>query len=399
MKYIPRYIESVVKKTNRTFKVIFLGGPRQVGKTTVLKQLAKSLKMSYVTLDDLNQRQLAKTDPALFLQQFPTPAIIDEVQYAPELFPQIKKIVDESNKNGRYWLTGSQQFGLMKNIQESLAGRVALLSILGLSRKEKYLQTMKNVRPEKPIIKTLFKDIWEGSYPIFQTKESPDRDIFFNSYIQTYLDRDLSDLFGINKTPEFNRFLQVCAARTGQLLNISDLARDCDISPTTATQWLNILENTMQIYLLKPYYSNLTKRLVKSPKLYFLDTGLATYLTKWQSASVLQKGSMAGAIFETYIVGEVIKYYLFKGKVPPIYYLRDKEQHEVDLVIENNGLHLFEIKLSAKVNLDNHASLNYFAEKSKDLNVTKNIISLIEDSITSADHVKYVPYTNLNSSL
>lgn len=395
MRYIPRYIEKIIKQSNKTFKIVFLSGPRQVGKTTTFNKMAEKMRIGYVTLDDLDQRELANSDPKLFLQQLKTPTIIDEVQYAPKLFPQIKKIVDESEKNGQFWLTGSQQFSLIKNIQESLAGRVAILNILGLSRNEKKIKKITDKTFDKPKINTLFKEIFEGGYPIFQSKDSPNRGIYFNSYIQTYLDRDLSGIFGINKTSEFNRFLQVCAARTGQVLNISDLARDCGISPVTATEWINILENTMQIYLLKPYYPNITKRIIKAPKLYFLDTGLASYLTKWNTPENLQSGSMAGAMYETYIVGEIIKSYLSQGMVPPIYYLRDKEGHEVDLVVENNGLHLYEVKLSASVKTENHKALNYYAKKSNKF-VSKNIISLIEKPILTPDGVKYIPYTSVN---
>lgn len=406
MKYIPRYIERIIEKANKTFKIVFLGGPRQVGKTTVFKKLAKKKKLGYVTLDDLNQRFLARTDPTLFLQQLELPAIIDEVQYAPQLFSQIKKIVDESNKNGQFWLTGSQQFNLIKNIHESLAGRVAVLNILGLSRSEKNLQpalsnsflsNQKNDQKKHatPSINKLFHEIFKGSYPIFQSDQAPDREIYFNSYIQTYLDRDLGDIFGINKMPEFNRFIQACAARTGQILNISGLARDNGISVPTATEWLNILENTMQIYFLKPHYSNITKRIIKAPKLYFLDTGLAAYLTKWNTAKSLQSGSMAGAMYETYIVAEIIKSYINRGKQPPIYYLRDKEGHEVDLVVEENGLCLVEIKLTATIKEDHAKNIDYFAKISNKF-ISKTIISLIEKPLLTKSKVLYIPYTFIN---
>lgn len=395
MRYIPRHLEKVIKRSSKTFKVVFLGGPRQVGKTTILKRLAKKMKLSYVTLDDLNQRDLANTDPSLFLQQLTLPAIIDEVQYAPGLFPQIKKMVDEQNKMGQFWLTGSQQFGLIKNIQESLAGRVAVLGILGLSRSEKKLRKLDSKLVDKSEIKSVFADIYEGGYPVFRAKPAPDKEIYFNSYIQTYLDRDLADMFGINKTVEFNRFLQVCAARTGQILNIADLAKDSNISPVTAKEWLGILEKTMQVFLLQPYYPNITKRIIKSPKLYFLDTGLAAYLTRWTSPRNLQAGSMSGAIFETYVVSELIKNYLYRGKSAPIYYLRDKEGHEVDIVLDHNGQHLFEVKLSANIKGDNHKHLNYFASKSEKV-VSKNVISLIEKPMRATDGVWYYPYTAIS---
>lgn len=204
----------------------------------------------------------------------------------------------------------------------------------------------------------------------------------------------MSDIFGINKTTEFNRFLQACAARTGQVLNLTDLARDCNISIMTATEWISILESTMQIYLLKPYYPNITKRIIKTPKLYFLDTGLAAYLSKWNTPESLMAGSMAGAMFESYIVSEIIKNYIYLGKTPPIYYLRDREGHEVDLVIEDNGLKLIEIKLSAGVKSDNHQGLNYFSKKLEKC-VSKNIISLIDGPFLATDGVRYIPYTTI----
>jgi hypothetical protein len=400
MSYIPRVIENVILQSSKTFKVVFLGGPRQVGKTTVLKKLAETKKFSYITLDDLNQRSIAQKDPALFLQQLPLPIIIDEVQYAPELFPQIKKMVDQSNKNGQFWLTGSQQFSLIKNIQESLAGRVAVLNVLGLSRAEKNKDKKANTYPfggiyKKPQLNDVFKEIFEGGFPIFQSNKAPNREVYFNSYIQTYLDRDLVGIYGVNKTNEFNRFIQVCAARTGQVLNISNLARDSGVSTPTAIEWINILENTMQIYLLKPYYPNVTKRIIKSPKLYFLDTGLGSYLTKWGSPEVLQAGAMGGAFFETYVVSEIIKSYIFRGIEPSIYYLRDKEGHEVDLVIEDNGLHLVEIKLSASIKDDFSLGMNYFSKKS-DKFVSKTIVSLVENKISTPNKVSYIPYTVIN---
>ncbi|MDP3917949.1 MAG: ATP-binding protein, partial [Candidatus Woesebacteria bacterium] len=337
MKYISRLSEKNIIKASKTFKIVFLGGPRQVGKTTLLKKLSEKENRTYVTLDNLNQRELAKKEPKLFIDQLKLPAIIDEVQYAPELFSVIKEIVDRSDKNGQFWITGSQQFNLIKNIQESLAGRVAILDLLGLSQKE------------KPKLKSIFEEIFEGGFPIFQSKDKPDRNTFFNSYIQTYLDRDLSGIFGVSKLSEFNRFIQVCAARTAQVLNISDMARDSDIPVSTAVEWLSILEATKQIFLLRPYFPNITKRIIKSPKLYFVDTGLASYLTKWESPDNLKAGAMSGALFETYVVVEVIKKFINKNKEPFIFYLRDKEGHEVDLVVEENGLHLIEIKLSASV--------------------------------------------------
>lgn len=382
MKYIPRLLEKFVSRTSKSFKVVYLGGPRQVGKTTLLKKLSEKENRTYVTLDDLSQRRLAKSDPHFFIEQLKLPAIIDEVQYAPELFSAIKKIVDESDVNGQFWLTGSQQFNLIKNIQESLAGRVAILDLLGLSQKE------------KPKLKPIFEDIFEGSFPVFQQKNKPDRNTFFNSYVQTYLDRDLSDVFGITKQSEFNRFIEVCAARTAQVLNISDMARDGGIPVSTAVEWLSILEATKQVYLLRPYYPNITKRIIKAPKLYFLDTGLASFLTKWDSSDNLKAGAMSGAIFETYIISEFIKKYINKGKEPPLYYIRDKEGHEVDLLVHDNGIHMYEIKIAVKTDTDFEKNMNYFEKKSKDFK-SKTIISLIKEPIKVTGGIEYIPYNQI----
>lgn len=400
MHYIPRFIERVVTKSSKTFKILYVGGPRQVGKTTMLTHLAKRKRFSYITLDDLNQRELAKKDPALFLGQLATPAIIDEVQYAPELFPEMKKIVDRSDATGQFWLTGSQQFHLMKHIQESLTGRVAIITLLGLSMAEKKKDRMAPIIPfdgieRFPKMRETFREIFEGSFPVFASENAPDHGLYYNSYIQTYLDRDLVGVFGVNKTSEFNRFIQLCAARTGQVLNTSDLARDSGISPTTAIEWLSILENTGQIYLLRPYYPNITKRIIKSPKLYFLDTGLASYLTKWTTPDALQHGAMAGAFFETYVVSEIIKSFLFRGIEPALYYLRDKEGHEVDMVIEHNGLHLVEIKVTASITNDVTRGMRYFSAKSGAFSST-SVVSMVERRIETPHKVIYVPYTVIN---
>lgn len=382
MRYIPRLQEKVVLQASKTFKVVYLGGPRQVGKTTLLKKLSEKENRTYVTLDDVVQRRNAKNDPKLFIEQLKLPVIIDEVQYAPELFSVIKETVDRSDKNGQFWITGSQQFNLIKNIRESLAGRVAILDLLGLSQKE------------KPKVKPLFEEIFEGGFPIFQSKNKPSRNTFFNSYVQTYLDRDLSDIFGITKLSEFNRFIEVCAARTAQILNITDMARDAGIPISTASEWLSILEATKQIYLLRPYFPNITKRIIKAPKLYFLDTGLASFLTRWDSPETLRAGAMSGAFYETHLVCEFIKKYINQGKAPYLYYLRDKEGHEVDLLVHDNGLHMYEFKIAAKTDTDFEKNMNYFEQKSKDFK-SKTIISLIKEPLKVTGDIQYLPYTHI----
>ncbi|MBI4994287.1 ATP-binding protein [Candidatus Peregrinibacteria bacterium] len=358
--YIPRYLEDVILGIHKTFKVLYLGGPRQVGKTTLLLKIAEKTGMNYVSLDDLSVRALAKGDPDLFLQKYSAPLLIDEVQYAPELFPYIKIRVDKNAKNGLYWLTGSQQFSIMKNVKESLAGRIGIVNLLGFSlAEEKRLPKTKNAFLPGNKIKNhivtgfndIFNRIFRGSFPILALKNRPSLETFYNSYLQTYIDRDLRDIFNVSKISVFHTFLQLCAARTGQILNYADLARDANISVNAAQQWIAILENSMQIYILRPYYKNISKRLIKSPKIYFLDTGLAAFLTKWKTPQAISSGSMAGAFFETFAVSEIIKSYLFRGQEPPLYYFRDKEGHEVDLLIErNNKLYPVEIKLAAQIN-------------------------------------------------
>lgn len=375
--YVPRYLEETIQRVLRTFKVLYVGGPRQVGKTTLLLHLAKKAHVAYVSLDDLAQRKLAREDPALFLDQFATPLFIDEVQYAPELFPVIKLRVDRSTKRGQYWLTGSQQFAVMKHVRESLAGRVGIVSLLGFSLAERaqyplsntpFLpqQTVRGAQVEKTPMapRILFTHILRGSFPTLTQRPAPSLDTFYNSYLQTYLDRDLRELFHVGKISAFHTFLQLCAARTGQLLNYSDLARDAGISVHAAREWVSILEQGLQIYLLHPYFPNVAKRLIKTPKLYFLDTGLAAFLTKWKTAETLMSGAMAGAFFETFVVSEIVKSYLFRGLEPPLYYLRDKEGHEIDCVIAREGkLYPIEIKLSSRVTEDMMRGMRYWRKK------------------------------------
>lgn len=374
--YIHRYLEDNVRKIHRMFKVLYLGGPRQVGKSTLLLHLAKTFKMNYVTLDDLSARELARKDPELFLLTYTTPLLIDEVQYAPELLSSIKLRVDRSSKTGQYWLTGSQQFGLMKHMQESLAGRVGILTLLGFSQAEvrKEKKVLKAFVPGRKRVDTpaiepldmraLFSLILKGSFPAIALNERIDRAIYYNSYIQTYIDRDLREIFHVTKLSEFHTFLRLCAARTGSILVVSELARDAGVSVHAAREWLAILENTRHIYLLRPYLPNIAKRLIKSPKLYFLDTGLAAYLTHWNTPEALASGAMAGAFFETYVTSELIKSYLFRGMEPPLYYLRDKEGHEIDILIEHERtLYPVEVKIAARVTPADCAHMIYFRGK------------------------------------
>lgn len=374
--YKNRYLEHKIINISETFPVLLLTGARQVGKTTVLKHINQkfSLRYNYVSLDEFQIRSLAKNDPALFLQQYSAPLIIDEIQYAPELFSYIKGEVDRSGKMGSYWLTGSQQFHLMKNVSESLAGRVGIVKLLGISQAEEREVIFKKepfspeeIKGEREYeslsVLKLFKKIIRGSFPRLLHSNAPSLDSFYGSYIQTYIDRDLRDLVKVSSLSNFERFVRVCAARTASVLNLSDLARDSDISVNTAKEWLSLLEASSQIFLLKPYYKNLTKRLIKAPKLYFLDTGLVSYLTGWRDAQIASKGAFTGALFETFIVSEIIKSYCHRGIEPPVFYFRTKEKLEIDLLIEKNGRLLpVEIKFSSSVNNSDIKAINQLRE-------------------------------------
>jgi predicted AAA+ superfamily ATPase len=356
-----RTLANTVKQASETFPVVMITGPRQVGKTTLFELCAENNR-NYVSLDDLEARTMAQDDPGLFVQTYPPPIIIDEIQYAPALFSHIKVIVDQKKQNGLYWLTGSQKFHLMKGITESLAGRVALIHLLGLSQAEiagrqhtlpfipttQWVQAAsKSVRQPMTMMQ-LFDRIWKGSFPKLYQEKNTSRDLFYQSYLATYVQRDVKDILAISNEIIFLRFLRAIAARTSQLLNYADMARDVGIDQKTAKAWLSVLQTAGLVYLLQPYYSNVTKRLVKTPKLYFLDTGLCTYLTKWPTAQTLEAGSMSGPLLETYVFNEILKSYWHQGIEPNFYYYRDTDQHEVDLIIEvGDTIYPVEIKKTA----------------------------------------------------
>jgi predicted AAA+ superfamily ATPase len=329
-----------------------------VGKSTALMHIAEK-ERKYVSLDDLQLRQLAKTDPELFIQHNPPPIIIDEIQYAPELFPYIKIYADKHpDEKGAFWLTGSQQFGLMQGVQESLTGRVAILNLLGFSYKEKinkaetskpFLPDMEPSKEEKPLkISNVYDLILEGSFPELTVNKKMDRETFYSSYVQSYIERDVKDFYQIAKPIQFYNFLVATAARTGNLVNYASLASDIGIDLKTAQKWMGILERSGIVYILKPYSPNITNRIIKTPKIYFLDTGLCSYLTKWTTSENLMSGAMDGQILETYVFGEILKSYFHNGKTPNICFYRDTDQKEIDFIIEENmTLYPIEVKKTA----------------------------------------------------
>jgi hypothetical protein len=346
------------------FPVLMLTGPRQVGKTTFLRHIAEKDR-KYVSFDDPDARLLASEDPAMFFRRYSPPVLIDEIQYAPNIMTYIKMQVDQNRQPGMFWLTGSQQFRMMKGISETLAGRVAIMNILGFSGEESrrshaeisaFLPTSGQLEKRQSITTgpvNIYHDIWKGSFPALVSGEIRDWEIFYSSYLRTYLERDVRDLTQVGDEGAFLKFLKACAARTGQMLNLSELARDTDVTVKTAKSWLSILEASFQVYLLEPYYTNLTKRLVKRPKLYFLDTGLCSYLCQWTTAHALEAGAMSGAILETYVLAELLKSWWHRGRNPSIYYYRDKDQVEIDFVLmQNNKFYPLEVKKSASPKKD-----------------------------------------------
>lgn len=360
MNYISRNLEKVVAEVTKEYPVVLVTGPRQVGKTTMMQKLMEGTGRSYVSLDDLNERSIAKNDPELFLQLHKPPVLIDEVQYAPELFTYIKIYVDRNHNPGDFWLTGSQVFKLMRGVQESLAGRVAVLSLTSLSQAEICNGKMEpftvdiealltRAKERKPAdAREIFDRIFKGSMPAIVSGKNSNSQIFYSSYLTTYIERDVKELSDAIDSLKFLNFITAAAARCSQMLNISDIARDADISQKQAKDWLGILETLGIIFYLHPYSNNLLKRLVKTPKLYFYDTGLVCYLTKWSSAESLESGAMNGAVLENYVVAEIMKTYLNSGKEPFMYYYRDKDAKEIDIVLEHDGvLNPLEIKKSS----------------------------------------------------
>jgi len=358
-----RTLQQTIHTISAGFPVLMLTGPRQVGKTTLLEMCSEGAR-TYVTLDDLDARSLAQRDPALFLQTWQPPVTIDEIQYAPQLFSDIKIMVDRDKRNGLFWLTGSQKFHLMRGITESLAGRVAIVDLLGLSQAElcgraaasrpflptpQWIAQAGQTAQEQPKrLKDIYRSIWLGSYPRLLEQGERSRDLFYRSYVQTYIQRDVQDVLKVSDQMAFNRFLGAVAARTGQLLNYASLARDVEVDNKTVKSWLSILEASGLVYLLQPYHRNLTKRLVKTPKLYFLDTGLAAYLTKWPDAASLEAGSMSSAILETWLFAEILKSYWHNGLEANLFFYRDTDQREVDLLLEvGDTLYPVEFKKTA----------------------------------------------------
>ncbi len=364
MPYIKRELERKFIEMNSFFKAVLVTGARQVGKTTMLKHLAEKTERTYVTLDDIAIRELAQSDPALFFQTFKPPILIDEVQHAPQLFERIKLLCDQTEDTGLFWLTGSQHFGMMKHVRESLAGRIGILELYSLSQREK-----KGILMDEPLdfsfqslqfrqekipntdVTQIFDHIWRGGMPKVMSANEEIRQEYFNSYVDTYLMRDIVEVGGITDSSKFMKLLKACAALTAEQVNYKTLADAADISEPTAKDWVRLLEGLGIVYLLCPYSNNGLKRLVKTPKLYFCDTGLCSFLSMWLTRDTLMNGAASGHFFENYVVIELLKNYAYAKSKANLYYYRDSNAKEIDVFIELNGsVHPLEIKKSASPN-------------------------------------------------
>ena len=361
MPYIQRSLERKFLKMSSAFKAVMVTGARQVGKSTMLKHLAQDTGRVYISMDDADVRELANRDPKLFFQMYQPPLLIDEVQKAPALFEQIKILCDESDERGRFWLTGSQSKKLMKQAGDSLAGRIGILKMYSLSEKE--LEGRPNDIPEDYSLSSLiqrsrshpennildvYTRIWEGGMPDMISMDAELRREYWNSYIDAYLMRDAVDDNGIQDTEGFRRLLRACAAFSGELVNYNDLGNAAGVSGATAKEWVKVLQTMGIIFLLEPYFNNELKRMIKTPKLYFCDTGLCAFLSSWTSRDTLMNGAASGHYLENYVAAEMLRNSSYGEKKVNLNFYRDTNQKEIDLVMEMDGqLHPFEIKCAA----------------------------------------------------
>lgn len=367
--YINRHILPYLERMKKQFRVLLITGSRQVGKSTLLKNKLLP-EYDYVTLDDFSDLSIAQKDAALFFKNHPLPVIVDEVQRAPNLFLQIKLLADNSEEKGKIILTGSQSYKLLSNASDSLAGRVCIINMSSLSLREKYgidfntefLPTEEYISKRKKYVKTyanLWNHIWRGSMPEL-ADDTIEWEAFYRSYIRTYIDRDVADLIDVKNLVKFNNFMQCIASRVGELFNADSLARDVGVTSKTISQWTSILESSGVIKLLQPYEKNVSNRAVKTPKIYFMDTGLVCHLVGWSSSQVAMNGVMSGSLFENFVISEIIKSYYNSGHdSKDIYFYRDKDKKEINLIIEkDNILYPIEIKKSAQPTIDMAKSLS-----------------------------------------
>lgn len=397
MKYIKRNIEDKLNKLFKTYKVVLITGARQVGKTRLITEMFKDYK--YINLDDYQMLVLAKNDGKLFLQRYGSPLILDEVQRAPSLFRTIKLFVDKDDEYGKYILSGSQLFKLMDEASDSLAGRVAILELQTLSLREinndnfneKFLPTMEYIKNREKHLSNKTFDIWDhifnGMYPELQNKDK-DREEFYRNYIKTYIERDIREITNVQNLDLFYKFMVCVASRTGQLINYSNIASEVGVDADTIKKWISILETSNIVYIIRPFYNKELKRVLKTPKLYFRDTGLCAFLTRWLTRETLENGAMNGAIFETFVVSEIIKSYTNLGydynKFISFYNGYDNTkgtQSEIDLILEMDGtIYPVEIKMNTNPGLDSIENFNLL-KKIKDRKIGEGAVICLSDSV------------------
>jgi uncharacterized protein len=363
---IPRLIERSLATAWNQFPIVVLTGARQVGKTTLARHFLP--KAGYVTLDVPAEAELARLNPADLFAAQPSPLILDEVQYAPTLFRQLKIRVDQSRSAGQYLVTGSQNFELMAGVSESLAGRAAILTLPALTL------------PELPGTKDLGvidSFLWRGSYPQLWQQPDLNRELWLGSYLATYLERDVRNLLAVGSLRDFDRLLRACALRAGQILSYAELARDVGIAPNTAKSWISVLEASQQIFLLEPYHRARTKRLVKSPKLYFCDTGMLTYLMGFTEAGEVSRHALWGAVWENAVVSEIRKSFLVRGLRPPLWFWRTSGGEELDVLIElaPERFAIVECKTAAQVDVSAVRSLRTLKTEYGETSVAKAFVA------------------------
>ncbi len=378
--YVPRQIEPLIVEAASQFPSVVLTGPRQTGKSTLLKHCFTSHR--YVSLDDPVTRRACTEDPALFLENYPPPCIIDEVQYAPQLLPYIKIQIDENRtRNGQYLLTGSQIFPLMKGLTESLAGRTAVLELQGFS--------MEEYSEHEQSVSDLFTRIFLGGYPD-PLVHKVNRDLFYSSYVQTYLERDVRHVENVQDLSLFGNLLELLAARAGSLLNKSELAKELGVSQTTVKRWVSLLENSRIIYLMRPYSRNISKRIVKSPKIYFFDTGLLSYLLKYPDSRTLSAGPMNGPMLENFVITELLKKKRNRNLPVELYFYRDSNRTEIDLVVDHGYRQdICEVKLSKTVQSKHYKQLRDLQSLFSDPSLY--LISAYDKRIKLTGEVRNIP--------
>ncbi|OOF36227.1 ATP-binding protein [Rodentibacter heidelbergensis] len=385
MSFYIRQMQSLLQSLMKQFPAVLVTGPRQVGKSTLLQHIGKDYH--YVSFDDPILLSMARNDPTLFMLNHKGKLILDEVQYAPALFSSLKLAIDTQKTNGLFLLSGSQAFQLMQNVTETLAGRIAVLKLQGFSLREiqqvdfyppfiPHLDYLNEREKYSKPIENIWKIIHQGYMPRLYEQET-NWDIYYASYVSTYIERDVRSLTHINNLSDFTRFMVAIAARSGELLNYSNVAQEVGVSLDTIKRWTAILETSGIIYLLKPYSNNHLKRVVKTPKVYMLDTGLMAWLTKWLTPETISQGAKRGQFFETFVMSEVIKSFYNNGLEPPIYFYRDTNQKEIDLLIEyDRTLYPVEIKTSASPDKKMAKSFGFLKENlpSEEIQVGNGVI-------------------------